>query len=75
MAPAKKKPKAWKKLSKEGGAAATGDKKKKKVKKSVKTYKIYIFKHRLQFRSCCRSSRLRLLLIFPLSLKIRGLQI
>lgn len=36
-------PKAGKKLPKEGGAAA-GDKKKKKAKKSVETYKIYIFK-------------------------------
>ncbi|CAA0829559.1 Histone H2B.6 [Striga hermonthica] len=40
--PAEKKPKAGKKLPKEGGAA--GDKKKKRVKKSVETYKIYIFK-------------------------------
>ncbi|KAE9620505.1 putative transcription factor Hap3/NF-YB family [Lupinus albus] len=39
---AEKKPKAGKKLPKEGGAA--GDKKKKKSKKSVETYKIYIFK-------------------------------
>ncbi|KAL1109030.1 hypothetical protein V6Z11_D03G151500 [Gossypium hirsutum] len=39
---AEKKPKAGKKLPKEGGAA--GDKKKKKAKKSVETYKIYIFK-------------------------------
>lgn len=38
--PAEKKPKAEKKISKEGG----GDKKKKRVKKSVETYKIYIFK-------------------------------
>lgn len=37
--PAEKKPKAEKKISKEGG-----DKKKKRVKKSVETYKIYIFK-------------------------------
>ncbi|KAL0318596.1 UNVERIFIED_CONTAM: Histone H2B [Sesamum angustifolium] len=43
MAPAKKKPKAGKKLSKEGGIAAK-DKKKKRMKKSTKTYKIYIFK-------------------------------
>ncbi|KAJ6421341.1 hypothetical protein OIU84_028671 [Salix udensis] len=44
-APAEKKPKAGKKLlPKEGGAAATGDKKKKRVKKSTETYKIYIFK-------------------------------
>ncbi|XP_028099297.1 probable histone H2B.1 [Camellia sinensis] len=42
-APAEKKPKAGKKLPKEGGAAA-GDKKKKRSKKSVETYKIYIFK-------------------------------
>ncbi|XP_019199406.1 PREDICTED: histone H2B-like [Ipomoea nil] len=42
-APAEKKPKAGKKLPKEGGAAA-GDKKKKRVKKSTETYKIYIFK-------------------------------
>ncbi|KAI6671130.1 hypothetical protein NL676_006015 [Syzygium grande] len=39
--PAEKKPKAGKKLPKEGGAA---DKKKKRAKKSVETYKIYIFK-------------------------------
>ena len=37
--PAEKKPKAEKKISKEGG-----EKKKKRVKKSVETYKIYIFK-------------------------------
>ncbi|EXB69115.1 putative histone H2B.1 [Morus notabilis] len=42
-APAEKKPKAGKKLPKEGGAAA-GDKKKKRVKKGIETYKIYIFK-------------------------------
>ncbi|KAF5446986.1 histone H2B-like [Juglans microcarpa x Juglans regia] len=42
-APAEKKPKAGKKLPKEGGAVA-GDKKKKRTKKSVETYKIYIFK-------------------------------
>ncbi|KAI8011371.1 hypothetical protein LOK49_LG06G02471 [Camellia lanceoleosa] len=42
-AQAEKKPKAGKKLPKEGGAAA-GDKKKKRSKKSVETYKIYIFK-------------------------------
>ncbi|KAL2492286.1 Histone H2B.6 [Abeliophyllum distichum] len=42
-APAEKKPKAGKKLPKEGGAVA-GDKKKKRVKKSIETYKIYIFK-------------------------------
>ncbi|KAK9157228.1 hypothetical protein Scep_003802 [Stephania cephalantha] len=40
---AEKKPKAGKKLPKDGGAAA-GDKKKKRTKKSVETYKIYIFK-------------------------------
>uniref|UniRef100_A0A5B7BM15 Histone H2B n=1 Tax=Davidia involucrata TaxID=16924 RepID=A0A5B7BM15_DAVIN len=38
---AEKKPKAEKKLPKEGAA---GDKKKKRVKKSTETYKIYIFK-------------------------------
>ncbi|KAL6193914.1 hypothetical protein ACLB2K_034998 [Fragaria x ananassa] len=42
-APAEKKPKAGKKLPKEAGAAA-GDKKKKRNKKNVETYKIYIFK-------------------------------
>ncbi|KAK6935909.1 Histone H2A/H2B/H3 [Dillenia turbinata] len=42
-APAEKKPKAGKKLPKDGGAAAA-DKKKKRTKKSVETYKIYIFK-------------------------------
>ncbi|KAJ6936111.1 histone H2B [Populus alba x Populus x berolinensis] len=42
-APAEKKPKAGKKLPKDGGAAA-GEKKKKRVKKSTETYKIYIFK-------------------------------
>ncbi|RVW57058.1 Histone H2B [Vitis vinifera] len=41
--PAEKKPKAGKKLPKEGGAGP-GDKKKKRTKKSVETYKIYIFK-------------------------------
>ncbi|PHT46788.1 Histone H2B.6 [Capsicum baccatum] len=41
-APAEKRPKAGKKLPKDAGAA--GDKKKKKAKKSVETYKIYIFK-------------------------------
>ncbi|XP_065871414.1 probable histone H2B.3 [Euphorbia lathyris] len=40
-APAEKKPRAEKKLSKESGGA---DKKKKRTKKSVETYKIYIFK-------------------------------
>ncbi|GAB2300995.1 hypothetical protein Dimus_035032 [Dionaea muscipula] len=45
-APAEKKPKAGKKLPKEGGTAVSGgvDKKKKRVKKSTETYKIYIFK-------------------------------
>ncbi|GKV30044.1 hypothetical protein SLE2022_075900 [Rubroshorea leprosula] len=38
-ASAEKRPKAEKKISKEGG-----DKKKKKIKKSTETYKIYIFK-------------------------------
>ncbi|KAI9121946.1 hypothetical protein K1719_006635 [Acacia pycnantha] len=38
-APAEKKPKAEKKISKEGG-----DKKKKRTKKNIETYKIYIFK-------------------------------
>ncbi|MFS7964982.1 putative transcription factor Hap3/NF-YB family [Helianthus anomalus] len=42
-APAEKKPKAGKKLPKEAGAASA-DKKKKRTKKSVETYKIYIFK-------------------------------
>nr|GLL17927.1 histone H2B [Ipomoea trifida] len=42
-APAEKKPKAGKKLPKDGAAAA-GDKKKKRTKKSTETYKIYIFK-------------------------------
>ncbi|KAK4707920.1 hypothetical protein R3W88_028845 [Solanum pinnatisectum] len=40
-APAEKKPKAGKKLPKD---AAAGDKKKKRAKKAVETYKIYIFK-------------------------------
>ncbi|KAJ4891216.1 Histone H2B.3 [Raphanus sativus] len=40
-APAEKKPKAGKKLPKEAGAI---DKKKKRNKKSIETYKIYIFK-------------------------------
>ncbi|XP_065865545.1 histone H2B-like [Euphorbia lathyris] len=40
-APAEKKPRAEKKLPKESGAA---DKKKKRSKKNVETYKIYIFK-------------------------------
>ncbi|XP_045826572.1 probable histone H2B.1 [Trifolium pratense] len=43
-APAEKKPKAGKKLPKDGGSAAAGEKKKKRNKKSVETYKIYIFK-------------------------------
>ncbi|XVF55331.1 hypothetical protein PTKIN_Ptkin06aG0028500 [Pterospermum kingtungense] len=38
-AAAEKRPKAEKKISKEGG-----DKKKKKIKKGIETYKIYIFK-------------------------------
>ncbi|KAJ8559617.1 hypothetical protein K7X08_003675 [Anisodus acutangulus] len=42
-APAEKKPKAGKKLPKDAGAASA-DKKKKRSKKSVETYKIYIFK-------------------------------
>ncbi|KAH0679452.1 hypothetical protein KY284_020537 [Solanum tuberosum] len=41
--PAEKKPKVGKKLPKDSSAAA-GDKKKKRTKKSVETYKIYIFK-------------------------------
>ncbi|KAG9445045.1 hypothetical protein H6P81_016385 [Aristolochia fimbriata] len=41
-APAEKKPKAEKRLPKEGGGVS--DKKKKRVKKSSETYKIYIFK-------------------------------
>ncbi|KAG2299737.1 hypothetical protein Bca4012_011413 [Brassica carinata] len=41
-APAEKKPKAGKKLPKD--PAVAGDKKKKMKKKSVETYKIYIFK-------------------------------
>ncbi|KAF8402860.1 hypothetical protein HHK36_010951 [Tetracentron sinense] len=41
-APAEKKPKAGKRLPKEGVAA--GEKKKKRGKKNVETYKIYIFK-------------------------------
>ncbi|KAG6490827.1 histone H2B [Zingiber officinale] len=43
-APAEKKPKAGKRLPSKDGAAASGDKKKKKVKKGTETYKIYIFK-------------------------------
>ncbi|KAI3751550.1 hypothetical protein L2E82_22639 [Cichorium intybus] len=42
-APAEKKPKAEKKLPKDASAAGA-DKKKKRNKKSVETYKIYIFK-------------------------------
>ncbi|KAG5569250.1 hypothetical protein H5410_059016 [Solanum commersonii] len=42
-APAEKS-KAGKKLPKDSGAAAAGDKKKKRSKKSIETYKIYIFK-------------------------------
>ncbi|KAK4780553.1 hypothetical protein SAY87_016659 [Trapa incisa] len=41
--PAEKKPKAGKKLPKEGGASSV-DKKKKRLKKGIETYKIYIFK-------------------------------
>ncbi|XP_051119972.1 histone H2B.3-like [Andrographis paniculata] len=41
---AEKKPKAGKKLPKDAAAAVAGDKKKKRTKKSVETYKIYIFK-------------------------------
>ncbi|KAL7115887.1 hypothetical protein ACP275_04G209000 [Erythranthe tilingii] len=42
---AEKKPKAGKKLPKEAGATpVAGDKKKKRSKKNVETYKIYIFK-------------------------------
>ncbi|KAF8396754.1 hypothetical protein HHK36_018384 [Tetracentron sinense] len=41
-APAEKKPKAGKRLPKEG--ATPGDKKKKRTKKNIETYKIYIFK-------------------------------
>ncbi|WMV60393.1 hypothetical protein MTR67_053778 [Solanum verrucosum] len=43
-APAAEKSKAGKKLPKDSGAAAAGDKKKKRSKKSIETYKIYIFK-------------------------------
>ncbi|XP_057499242.1 probable histone H2B.1 [Actinidia eriantha] len=43
-APAEKKPKAGKKLPMEGGIAVAGDDKNKRTKKSVETYKIYIFK-------------------------------
>lgn len=41
-APAEKKPKAEKRIPKEGGASDL--KKKKRIKKSTETYKIYIFK-------------------------------
>ncbi|XP_043692392.1 histone H2B-like [Telopea speciosissima] len=41
-APADKKPKAEKRLPKEGSAG--GDKKKKRIKKGSETYKIYLFK-------------------------------
>ncbi|KAJ4906361.1 Histone H2B.3 [Raphanus sativus] len=43
-APAEKKPKAGKKLPKEASGIGATDKKKKRSKKSVETYKIYIFK-------------------------------
>ena len=43
-APAEKKPKAGKKLPTEGSTTATGYNNKKRTKKSVETYKIYIFK-------------------------------
>ncbi|XP_008796725.1 histone H2B-like [Phoenix dactylifera] len=43
-AAAEKKPKAEKRLPKEGVASSTDKKKKKKSKKSSETYKIYIFK-------------------------------
>ncbi|XP_055830568.1 histone H2B.7-like [Solanum dulcamara] len=42
--PAEKKPKAGKKLPTKDVGAGIGEKKKKKVKKSSETYKIYIFK-------------------------------
>ncbi|KAH0775742.1 hypothetical protein KY290_007153 [Solanum tuberosum] len=42
--PVAEKSKAGKKLPKDGGSAAASDKKKKRSKKSVETYKIYIFK-------------------------------
>ncbi|KAL9426332.1 hypothetical protein AB3S75_033168 [Citrus x aurantiifolia] len=41
-APAEKRPKAEKKISKDGGGGV--EKKKRKLKKNVETYKIYIFK-------------------------------
>ncbi|KAI3989379.1 hypothetical protein MKX01_001548 [Papaver californicum] len=43
-APAEKKPRAEKKLPSKDASSTTVDKKKKKSKKSVETYKIYIFK-------------------------------
>ncbi|GAB2235051.1 hypothetical protein Droror1_Dr00004329 [Drosera rotundifolia] len=43
-APAEKKPKAGKKLPKDATSGVAADKKKKRSKKSVETYKIYIFK-------------------------------
>ncbi|XP_047313553.1 histone H2B-like [Impatiens glandulifera] len=42
--PAEKKPKAGKKLPKDGVTSTGVDKKKKRTKKSVESYKIYIFK-------------------------------
>ncbi|XP_047307539.1 histone H2B-like [Impatiens glandulifera] len=42
--PVEKKAKAGKKLPKDVGSVASGDKKKKRIKKSTETYKIYIFK-------------------------------
>ncbi|PIA63698.1 hypothetical protein AQUCO_00201208v1 [Aquilegia coerulea] len=44
IAPAEKRPKAGKKLPKEGGSSVGGEKKKKRVKKNNESYKIYIFK-------------------------------
>ncbi|EXB75919.1 Histone H2B [Morus notabilis] len=41
---AEKKPRAEKKLPKEASGAGAGDKKRKKAKKNVETYKIYIYK-------------------------------
>ncbi|KAE9465346.1 hypothetical protein C3L33_02739, partial [Rhododendron williamsianum] len=43
-APAEKKPKADKKLPKEASATSAGEKKKKRSKKNVETYKMYIYK-------------------------------
>ncbi|XP_057489890.1 probable histone H2B.1 [Actinidia eriantha] len=43
-APEEKKPKAWKKMPTEGGASEAGNKKKRRMKKSIETDKIYIFK-------------------------------